>query len=175
MSKMASREYPGNWVNDVENFANSVSHDAHNVEEYVKEISKKFDRHSAIYETRADIYKLWRATEGNSAGNAKADIPYFFVSGLSSAPLAIDAALSHSSSAHALQDKRRKAAPVNRAHRIMWLVLVLFSAIWGIVAGASLAASIGVPQDVALFGLIGNAVLGLSLFRLGKAADWKDR
>lgn len=175
MSKMASREFPGDWVSDVEDFANSTSHDSHNVEEYVREISKKLDRHSAVYETKADIYKLWRTAEGNPATHLKVDAKYYVIHAPSSKSFMLNAASSSSTSKQDSQVRPTKKAPISRAHRIMWLVLVLFSAVWGVVAGASFVASAGVPQDVALFGLIGNIVLGLSLFHLSKTVDWDER
>lgn len=71
--------------------------------------------------------------------------------------------------------RSRSESPVATSHRWMWMILCLLSATWGIVAGASFFGGIGVAPSVALFGILGNIVLGLSLFRLGRAGQWSDR
>lgn len=70
---------------------------------------------------------------------------------------------------------RRAEQAVRSAHRWMWLVLAIFSTLWGVAAGISFVAGIGLDVRLALFGVLGNIVLALSLFRLGRATGWADR
>jgi hypothetical protein len=68
-----------------------------------------------------------------------------------------------------------KAEPaVSRAHRWMWLVLSIFSGLWGVLTGVSLVTE-GLSFGIVAFGIFGNIVLALSLFRLGAATHLGDR
>jgi len=65
--------------------------------------------------------------------------------------------------------------PVAKAHRFMWLFLVVTSLIWGTLAGIAFTTGFGPYPSVAITGLLGIVVLALTLFRLGRARTLDER
>lgn len=143
MSYMAFRDRPVDWINKLEYFANDPHSDAHAHEDFVREIYRKIDRDSDVAQTKVDFYKEWRSTLGATPSFPKVNASYFFVPDLSSDPAGtfLPPALSTGSSSTRKKQENDNDMPVKRVHRIMWLALVLFSALWGVMAAKILSFS----------------------------------
>lgn len=162
------------WTDAVENYANGRPQEDPDVKVYLRGVAEDG--------SGADVRSAWRHTTGINHVLAYDTTKIHSFKVLTTANVLAPAlehplvhyqvALAHDSR---IRQEPKPLTPVMNAHRWMWLVLAIASGVWGLIAGASIFGDGGLDSGLAWFGVLGNIVLALSLFRLSRARGWNDR